>query len=1656
MLKQSLVLLALLFFIFALGGCDDSNELPLNPGDFYPPGTPGATCTEGPCCQNSVIVANGTACDDGSDLTGNDECQGGQCNGTPCVCNTEDECCDGCFAINNGGSCESDDLACTTDACMAGACTHEITDGFCLIEDACFAQNQPNPTNVCLFCDPTRFVAAWSALPNGAACSDGEFCTVGDTCMAGACQGGGANDCVAALPNIDAQCQARTCDEANDVCVAANINEGMVCNDGFFCTVNDTCNTGACAGAARDCTGLITEDQCEDAFCDEDNDLCTVVNTNQGQTCDDGLFCTVNDTCNLGACNGGARDCSNSVSEPQCQLPVCDEELDQCEALSANNGGGCNDANRCTVGDMCITGVCSGAPMNCTGLADQCNDGVCNPDTGACNAVAAREGIACEDGNFCTVNEVCLEGECYGTDERDCTFTVDDPACQFAFCDPTANLGAGDCVQQDKANGTVCVDDGIACTNDVCDDGLCEHVIDAAYCLIGGVCYNAGDWNPADPCFACNIASPTVWTARAAGANCEVDDDELECTKHVCNAEHVCELDIVDNTCLIGGVCYADGEKPEGDTCRECDDDVENGQTQWTNVAEGTVCDDDDTNFCTTGECHAGACVIENKDDGTACDDLGDTVIVNGNTDDYGEEDQDDNECTKGECAAGVCQNVNIPNTQHEACEDGVFCTINEECVDGACTGGVPRQSVVGGGAPYADDEGCDDDDDACTTNYCDEFFGCWADDIDCAEPADDLCQWHACVEGAPEDDPATAWNEGDTAYTCELLTPDTDADPLTGPIDDDDACTIDECDPLTGDAVYTDVVCDDDDLCTDDVCEFTIGCVYLPVECTPYDDTCETAACDTTTGECVREWDADKCPCCDCLDDPDCPCLTSYEDAATELDCDDGVGCTIEVCDRTPGVGTECNTDELVDDVLDGENIDDTTAERVADRNRAVTGTVAKNDFVAIDSSDDWWYLEACAGEQLTVTIAFDNDASNLSLFGFRADGVTDVGSSENFTGNTESFDFTAPASEIYYFQVVNEEVALACSDYDLTITSAGGCTEEFGPTCNDGGTDLEVVDDLIDCGDPDCDDALDTDALDNNDWCKAEFLSNADPACGTDAVDGNFDDFTPPQMPLELKDLVVGRDANTDTELADWFAFPWCQPYGAYSATLTVTATFTHAEGDIDLYLFKADDDANDGFDSFEAVNTGGGAIKDEGTASNVTLTASIDSTGTGFYDANALAMLAAGNGGAGIQPFYLIQAKIKPSTDPAGAGVLANMCNTMDLTVNFNNGDDADEGATGNNTAAEATAFPVNTTLSNRVVWGDDSVPDLQTNDFYMFEACAGAQVAVKMIDKAEPVGFAEDTDMRLMRDTNADGLPDLEVGAHADAATETTGTLVLANAGTYWVEVTLDSANNGFCSRAIYNLQVLYDDSGCVETGCGDGAEACCSDGLDTEGDGAIDCADEDCDATNACNEAMCIPNPEDADLAKLVCCTDGVDNEGNGVADCVDPNCDDGLEDNEADPTNAAFDEPDEYAYQVNADFVFDEFNTAEYTELVAADDDHYEVPVCDGAPVSILVEFDGEAVNIDLRGYKYVDPDLLYFLQSQTPTGDSESIQWVATYDGVVYFQVENDGGLPACGYYSMTITNGEEESTAAGNCDDGIDNDCDGLEDTGVDPDCP
>ena len=116
--------------------------------------------------------------------------------------------------------------------------------------------------------------------------------------------------------------------------------------------------------------------------------------------CDDGLWCNGEEGCVDGSCEDGSRDCSDV--EDQCNGSECDEDSDQCVPVPVADGTGCDDGFWCTVDDVCSGGVCGGTERDCSEADGECQAGVCDEVGQGCQGQAVADGTICDDGMYCT------------------------------------------------------------------------------------------------------------------------------------------------------------------------------------------------------------------------------------------------------------------------------------------------------------------------------------------------------------------------------------------------------------------------------------------------------------------------------------------------------------------------------------------------------------------------------------------------------------------------------------------------------------------------------------------------------------------------------------------------------------------------------------------------------------------------------------------------------------------------------------------------------------------------------------------------------------------------------------------------------------------------------------------------------------------------------------------------------------------------------------------------------------------------------------------------------------------------------------------------------------------------------------------------------
>jgi hypothetical protein len=176
-----------------------------------------------------------------------------------------------------------------------------------------------------------------------------------------------------------AQCHTAVCDHATGSCSNPIQTDGTTCNDGNSNTVGDVCTKGVCAGVDH-CVGVTCPSpaQCHTAVCDHATGLCSNPNQADGTTCNDGDANTAGDVCNKGVCAGVDHCIGVTCPSPaQCHTAVCDHATGSCSNPVAPDATPCDDGSKCTTGDACIAGTCTGTPV-------VCDSSTCDLSTGLC------------------------------------------------------------------------------------------------------------------------------------------------------------------------------------------------------------------------------------------------------------------------------------------------------------------------------------------------------------------------------------------------------------------------------------------------------------------------------------------------------------------------------------------------------------------------------------------------------------------------------------------------------------------------------------------------------------------------------------------------------------------------------------------------------------------------------------------------------------------------------------------------------------------------------------------------------------------------------------------------------------------------------------------------------------------------------------------------------------------------------------------------------------------------------------------------------------------------------------------------------------------------------------------------------------------------
>ena len=498
------------------------------------------------------------------------------------------------------------------------------------------------------------------------------------------------------------------------------------------CTVDSDC------GAAAECAAW----RCEACYC--------VPDVADGDACDDGDPCTAGDSCDAGGvCVGGELVICPDTDGNPCTNPACSAEVGRAEdgfcvewPISTDGvvEGECT-TYACADGsltDQADLGVCAAvAPEGGCVATWTCDPGWVDPDNGThCRPIYKQNGARCRDEDTATwavtsstpttatAPSACDLYVCYQPDADSastCTLASDLEAgaadaidlevhdlahtCEagpfeaagipLACNDITCQCQAADCLDLECAVQPALGLEGLPCpSDDACDGSTCQW---------DGLTNKTFVCAPPEPGFTepCDLF---------ADATCDV-------AAGPCDPVTGCPLELdaaASNVACLGFSPCADPVTTVCDPNSPAADPVTGCVVVM--LEEGADCS------------HLfGACV-----EAAACQATDAGALACVVTDTFECPDQP---CQVGTCQAGQCTYAPVPAG---ACDDDVACTLDDQCVDGACSG--------------TPDDGACDDGDECTADSCSA--------AGCKNPPITGCPSAVCVLTGDAED----------VVTCELL----------------------------------------------------------------------------------------------------------------------------------------------------------------------------------------------------------------------------------------------------------------------------------------------------------------------------------------------------------------------------------------------------------------------------------------------------------------------------------------------------------------------------------------------------------------------------------------------------------------------------------------------------------------------------------------------------------------------------------------------------------------------------------------------------------------------------------------------------------------------------------------------------------------------
>ena len=366
-------------------------------------------------------------------------------------------------------------------------------------------------------------------------------------------------------------CAQNLCDPKTGQCATAPVvgvqGKAVYCEDGNPCTANDTCVNGACTAGEPICKCLQTSD------CKDDGDLCNGV-----PYCDKAAFpflCKTN-LATVVTCPTGL--------DTACEKHVCQPASGTCAVVLAADGSQCNDDDPCTDKDFCAGGQCK-AGVNvcpCATTAD------CKPH---------------EDGNFCNGTLYCdLSAAIPGCKVNPATVVTcpdgDDTVCQHNKCDAKD----GKCKFVASPATTVCDDNNVCTSGDLCKDGACQSGANTCKCTQDSECAQYENGDLCDGTLFCDKGKqPFVCVVNPKTVVKCSDGNDTACSVNTCDKKAgkcgmvalpngiTCDAD--DFACTQGDSCKGGLCLPGANVCA-CESGPDCAKHEDGNVCNGTLyCD---------------------------------------------------------------------------------------------------------------------------------------------------------------------------------------------------------------------------------------------------------------------------------------------------------------------------------------------------------------------------------------------------------------------------------------------------------------------------------------------------------------------------------------------------------------------------------------------------------------------------------------------------------------------------------------------------------------------------------------------------------------------------------------------------------------------------------------------------------------------------------------------------------------------------------------------------------------------------------------------------------------------------------------------------------------------------------------------------------